>query len=96
MLPSAGGASSLVHKLAAALLPEPTTGSRLLAEEFGIKYDEGVEEIDVYGGDRFTFTVPVHRFIPNTLTRIPAPLVVDSSGSLVRRRRVPHDDDDKY
>jgi hypothetical protein len=46
MLTSGGGGSSLVHKLAAALLPEPTTGSRLLAEEFGIKYDEGVEEID--------------------------------------------------
>ena len=26
-----------------ALLPDPTTGPMLLAEEFGIKYDEGVE-----------------------------------------------------
>ena len=41
-----GGTSSLAHELAAALLPEPTTGSRLLAEEFGIEYDEGAEGID--------------------------------------------------
>ncbi|KAI9458703.1 hypothetical protein F5148DRAFT_1287336 [Russula earlei] len=32
--------------LAVALLPEPTTGSKLLAEEFGIEYDEGAEGID--------------------------------------------------
>jgi hypothetical protein len=41
-----GGTSSLAHELAAALLPEPTTGSRLLAEEFGLEYDEGAEGID--------------------------------------------------
>lgn len=41
-----GGTSSLAHELAAALLPEPTTGSRLLAEEFGIEYDNGAEGID--------------------------------------------------
>lgn len=41
-----GGTSSLAHELAAALLPEPTAGSRLLAEEFGIEYDEGAEGID--------------------------------------------------
>jgi hypothetical protein len=41
-----GGTSSLAHELAAALLPEPSTGSRLLAEEFGIEYDEGAEGID--------------------------------------------------
>ncbi len=41
-----GGTSSLAHELAAALLPEPTTGSRLLAEEFGIEYDDGAEGID--------------------------------------------------
>lgn len=41
-----GGTSSLAHELAAALLPEPTTGSRLLAEEFGIEYEEGAEGID--------------------------------------------------
>ena len=41
-----GGTSSLAHELAAALLPEPTSGSRLLAEEFGIEYDEGAEGID--------------------------------------------------
>ena len=41
-----GGTSSLAHELAAALLPEPTSGSRLLAEEFGIDYDEGAEGID--------------------------------------------------
>ncbi|KAH8986133.1 hypothetical protein EDB92DRAFT_1802142 [Lactarius akahatsu] len=41
-----GGASSLAHELAVALLPEPTAGSKLLAEEFGIEYDEGAEGID--------------------------------------------------
>jgi hypothetical protein len=41
-----GGTSSLAHELAAALLPEPTSGSRLLAEEFGLEYDEGAEGID--------------------------------------------------
>ncbi|KAI0831812.1 hypothetical protein BC628DRAFT_1415318 [Trametes gibbosa] len=37
---------SLAHELAAALLPEPSSGSKLLAEEFGIEYDEGAEGID--------------------------------------------------
>jgi len=40
------GRFSLAHELAAALLPEPSAGSRLLAEEFGIEYDEGAEGID--------------------------------------------------
>lgn len=46
-----GGASSLAHELAVALLPEPTAGSKLLAEEFGIEYDEGAEGIDSMGID---------------------------------------------
>ncbi|KAL0577528.1 hypothetical protein V5O48_004469 [Marasmius crinis-equi] len=37
---------SLAHELAAALMPEPSASSRLLAEEFGIEYDEGAEGID--------------------------------------------------
>ncbi|KAJ8508899.1 hypothetical protein ONZ45_g8876 [Pleurotus djamor] len=37
---------SLAHELAVALMPEPNPGSRLLAEEFGIEYDEGAEGID--------------------------------------------------
>ena len=41
-----GGASSLAHELAVALLPEPSASSKLLAEEFGIEYDEGAEGID--------------------------------------------------
>ena len=41
-----GGGSSLAHELAVALLPEPTAGSKLLAEEFGIEYDDGAEGID--------------------------------------------------
>jgi hypothetical protein len=41
-----GGTSSLAHELAVALLPEPTAGSKLLAEEFGIEYDDGAEGID--------------------------------------------------
>ncbi|KAF9069801.1 hypothetical protein BDP27DRAFT_1325002 [Rhodocollybia butyracea] len=40
-------------ELAAALMPEPSAGSRLLAEEFGIEYDEGAEGIDeeIHGTD---------------------------------------------
>ena len=37
---------SLAHELAVALMPEPSVGSKLLAEEFGIEYDEGAEGID--------------------------------------------------
>lgn len=40
------GRHSLAHELAVALMPEPSTGSKLLAEEFGIEYDEGAEGID--------------------------------------------------
>ncbi|KAG1876716.1 hypothetical protein DFJ58DRAFT_756011 [Suillus subalutaceus] len=40
------GAHSLAHELAVALMPEPGGGSRMLAEEFGIEYDEGAEGID--------------------------------------------------
>ena len=41
------GAHSLAHELAVALMPDPAGGaSRLLAEEFGIEYDEGAEGID--------------------------------------------------
>lgn len=43
---AANGQHSLAHELAVALMPEPTTGSKLLAEEFGIEYDEGAEGID--------------------------------------------------
>jgi hypothetical protein len=42
----ANGRYSLAHELAVALMPEPTSGSKLLAEEFGIEYDEGAEGID--------------------------------------------------
>ncbi|PPQ62855.1 hypothetical protein CVT24_006254 [Panaeolus cyanescens] len=37
---------SLAHELAVALMPEPSAGSKLLAEEFGIEYDESTEGID--------------------------------------------------
>ncbi|KAG8958641.1 hypothetical protein FRC03_008941 [Tulasnella sp. 419] len=37
---------SLAHELAAALMPEPSAGSRLLSEEFGIEFDEGAEGIE--------------------------------------------------
>lgn len=40
------GRFSLAHELAVALMPEPSAGSKLLAEEFGIEYDEGAEGID--------------------------------------------------
>ncbi|KAF8517880.1 hypothetical protein BU17DRAFT_49369 [Hysterangium stoloniferum] len=38
--------ASLAHELAAALMPEPSAGSRLLADEFGIEFDEGAEGVD--------------------------------------------------
>ncbi|KZV93116.1 hypothetical protein EXIGLDRAFT_717538, partial [Exidia glandulosa HHB12029] len=34
---------SLAHELAAALMPEPSMTSRLLADEFGLEFDEGAE-----------------------------------------------------
>jgi hypothetical protein len=37
---------SLAHELAVALMPEPSAGSKLLAEEFGIEYDDGAEGTD--------------------------------------------------
>ena len=37
---------SLAHELAVALLPEPSKSSKLLAEEFGLEFDEGAEGID--------------------------------------------------
>ncbi|KDQ18880.1 hypothetical protein BOTBODRAFT_63059 [Botryobasidium botryosum FD-172 SS1] len=37
---------SLAHELAAALMPEPSAGSKLLADEFGLEFDEGAEGID--------------------------------------------------
>lgn len=37
---------SLAHELAVALMPEPSAGSKLLAEEFGIEFDDGAEGID--------------------------------------------------
>src|ERR1700733_14440742 len=43
---AANGQHSLAHELAVALMPEPIAGSKLLAEEFGIDYDEGAEGID--------------------------------------------------
>lgn len=45
---SAGGGRqthSLAHELAAALMPEPSAGSKLLAEELGLEFDEGAEGI---------------------------------------------------
>lgn len=40
------GMHSLAHELAFALMPEPSAGSKMLQEEFGIEYDEGAEGID--------------------------------------------------
>ncbi|KAF7308254.1 hypothetical protein HMN09_00673300 [Mycena chlorophos] len=40
------GGFSLAHELAVAMMPEPSSGSKLLAEEFGIEFDEGAEGID--------------------------------------------------
>ncbi|KAJ7314417.1 hypothetical protein DFH08DRAFT_926996 [Mycena albidolilacea] len=42
----ANGRFSLAHELAVAMMPEPSAGSKLLAEEFGIEFDEGAEGID--------------------------------------------------
>jgi hypothetical protein len=43
---AANGRHSLAHELAVALMPEPSAGTKLLAEEFGFEYDEGAEGID--------------------------------------------------
>ena len=42
----------MAHELAVALMPEPSAGSKLLAEEFGIEYDEGAEGIDDAGHEK--------------------------------------------
>ncbi|KAF8323528.1 uncharacterized protein EI90DRAFT_3076926 [Cantharellus anzutake] len=42
---------SLAHELAAAMMPEPSVGSRLLAEEFGVEFDEGAEGIEAQDED---------------------------------------------
>lgn len=44
--PANGIHHSLAHELAVALMPEPSASSKLLAEEFGIEFDEGAEGID--------------------------------------------------
>ncbi|KAJ6481206.1 hypothetical protein C8R47DRAFT_592268 [Mycena vitilis] len=46
----ANGRFSLAHELAVAMMPEPSAGSKLLAEEFGIEFDEGAEGIDPPAG----------------------------------------------
>ncbi|KAF7356214.1 hypothetical protein MVEN_00952800 [Mycena venus] len=46
---AANGRFSLAHELAVAMMPEPSAGSKLLAEEFGIEFDEGAEGIDPPG-----------------------------------------------
>ncbi|KAJ7097265.1 hypothetical protein B0H15DRAFT_35480 [Mycena belliarum] len=43
---AANGRFSLAHELAVAMMPEPSAGSKLLAEEFGLEFDEGAEGID--------------------------------------------------
>ena len=43
---AANSRHSLAHELAFALMPEPNVGSKSLAAEFGIEYDEGAEGID--------------------------------------------------
>ncbi|KAJ7148404.1 hypothetical protein C8R43DRAFT_518074 [Mycena crocata] len=47
---AANGRFSLAHELAVAMMPEPSAGSKLLAEEFGIEFDEGAEGIDEPSG----------------------------------------------
>ncbi|KAK2463615.1 hypothetical protein APHAL10511_004366 [Amanita phalloides] len=42
----AANGRSLAHELAVALMPEPSAGSKLLAEELGLEFDEGAEEND--------------------------------------------------
>ncbi|GJJ11512.1 hypothetical protein Clacol_005745 [Clathrus columnatus] len=41
-----GRTASLAHELAAALMPEPITSSQLLADEFGIEFDDGAEGVE--------------------------------------------------
>ncbi|KAI0773304.1 hypothetical protein BD413DRAFT_472877 [Trametes elegans] len=55
---SSNGRHSLAHELAAALLPEPSVSSKLLAEEFGIEYDEGAEGIDGVPEPHYEEAVP--------------------------------------
>lgn len=43
---AANGMHSLAHELVFALMPEPDSGAKSLAAEFGIEYDDGAEGID--------------------------------------------------
>jgi hypothetical protein len=54
---SINGRHSLAHELAVALMPEPSSGSKLLAEEFGIEYDEGAEGIDEDSHERIQIVI---------------------------------------
>ena len=86
-----GGASSLAHELAVALLPEPTAGSKLLAEEFGIEYDEGAEGID--GLPPEDDTVPTFA-VPNDLDPILSLDATSDSSTPVTTDDNDDDDDD--
>lgn len=46
----AANGRSLAHELAVALMPEPSAGSKLLAEELGLEFDDGAEGIDESAG----------------------------------------------
>ncbi|KAF8268711.1 hypothetical protein EI94DRAFT_1120417 [Lactarius quietus] len=89
-----GGTSSLAHELAVALLPEPTAGSKLLAEEFGIEYDDGAEGIDGMGIDG----MPPHEDnVPTFAVAVPSDLdpsiTLDSAASGSSTPGVTDDDD---
>lgn len=72
------GQHSLAHELAVAMMPEPSIGSKLLADEFGIDYDEGAEGIDeeVEGDDRH---IPNH--IPSFADELQSQTIDASFGS---------------
>lgn len=65
---AANGRHSLAHELAVALMPEPSAGQKMLAEEFGIEYDEGAEGIDgdtsatLVNGDSLAHELNGHEF----------------------------------
>src|SRR5262249_23322270 len=53
---------SLAHELAAALMPEPSMTSRLLADEFGLEFDDGAS------GLQDDDSVPSHTALDATAT----------------------------
>lgn len=96
------GRHSLAHELAVALMPEPSAGSKLLAEEFGIEYDEGAEGIDeIIDGDAGMLSSDVSfedELDPSAATMLgdDAPMINGASPLALELEEIPSDLDPSF